>query len=183
MTHGHKGRERMKKLAVGCLALMAYVLLAMNPFATSSASADNDDDDKRLGQSDHALWGPGDTNLYCGVGRHREPWTLHISATTGSSEGTLTLTFRDGSAISYNIRSTSSMSATNAFGGVPFVDDVVQITPGGGVVSALASALVSRGPRDPFADDNEKDNFCLTKPGDAGRLPGGFPLFGSPTLP
>ena len=175
----------MRKLAVVCgLALMASVMLAMSPFATSLASADNenDDEDKR-GQSDHALWGGGDTNLYCGVSRRREPWTLHISATTGPSVGTLTLTFRDGDAISYKIPAGSSFSATNAFGGVPFVDDVVRITPGGGVVSALASALVSRGARDPFAGDGEKDNFCLTKPGDLGTLPGGFPLFGSSTLP
>lgn len=176
----------MKKLAVVCgLALMASVMLtvvAMNPFATSLASADDDDNDGGA-QSDHALFGPGDTNLYCGVGKKIEPWTLHISATTGSTAGTLTITFRDGDAISYNIPANSSFSATNAFGGVPFVDDVVKITPGGGVVSALASALVRSGARDPFADDGERDNFCLTKLGDDGTLPGGFPLFGSPVLP
>lgn len=164
----------MKKLVVvSAVALMASVMLTLgvNPFALLSAtvSADND---KGGGQSDHALWGGGDTNLYCGVRTHIEPWELHISATTDNSAGggTLAIKFRDGDTISYNIPASSSFSATNTFGGVPGVDDVVQIAPGGGVVSALASARANSGARDPFAGDSEKDNFCLTKPDDPGTL-------------
>lgn len=180
----------MKKFAVviSGVALMVSVMLALgvNPFARFSATVSADDGEGQGGgQSDHALWGGGDTNLYCGVGRQKEPWQLHVSATTGALPGTLTIGFRDGDAISYNIPAESSFSATNAFGGVPDVDDVVQIAPEGGVLSALASALVRPGARDPFADDDEKDNFCLTKSGDPGTLgsPGPNPWGVGTTLP
>ncbi len=53
------------------------------------------------------------------------------------------------------------------------VDDLVEITAGGGVDKMLASASVRARATDPFdeASDGgaaEPDNFCLTAPGDPG---------------
>ena len=129
-------------------------------------------------QSDHALLNNGnlpgpDTAIYCGVETKKaEPWVLHIAASADSSGGTLSITFGGGDGISFNVPANGSFNTTQALGGVPGVDDVVKISVGGGTLSAMASALVARAAgKDPFADDDEKDNFCLTKPGDPGTVP------------
>ncbi|MBI2999505.1 MAG: hypothetical protein HYY46_13815 [Deltaproteobacteria bacterium] len=129
--------------------------------------------------SDHALFGPGDTAIYCGVatiGNQGEPYTLHVSATpafAGATDAnrTVTITFGDGDSITFRIGPNTSFSTTQELGGVPGVDDVVKITPGAGISSAMASVKVRAGAKDPFSDDGELDNFCLTKPGDDGSLP------------
>lgn len=132
-------------------------------------------------QSDHALFGPGDTAIYCGVatiGNQGEPYTLHVAATAPSAAGTLTITFGDGDSIGFSVPVGGSFSTTQELGGVPGVDDVVKITAVGGVTGAMASVKVRAGAKDPFSGDipvgatkAEQDNFCLTKPGDPGTVP------------
>jgi len=151
-------------------------LLTIAVFASSAPNVSADDDKQRGKQSDHALLNnsslPGpDSAVYCGVGKKAEPWTLYVAASAGSSVGTLTITFRDGDGITFNVPVGGSFSTVQALGGVPEVDDVVRISVGGGATAAMASASVRPGARDPFAGDDEKDNFCITTDGPSG-LPG-----------
>ena len=127
--------------------------------------ADNDDDGKGAGQSDHALFCtcsvPADTAIYCGVARNAEPYTLHVSGTAGAA-GTFSITFQDGDPMGFSVPASSTHSTTHTLGGVPDVDGLVRITADGGVGSMMASVEARPGARDPFGGDNERDNFCVT---------------------
>lgn len=162
----------MKRLATlltaGVFMGVILTLLAMNPFSPSlqvgSAQAPSGP-----AQSDHALLGPGDDSIYCGVGHKAEPYTLNVSAAGGTAGGTLTIQFGDGDTIAFQIPANASFSTTQALGGVPGVDNVVKITASSSV--AMASVQANAGATDPFTEDGELDNFCLTKPGDPGTVP------------
>ena len=160
----------MRRMAtVTVLAGVILTLLAMTFSPEVSAQTP-----QGPAQSDHALFGPGDTAIHCGVatiGNQGEPYTLHVAATAPSVPGTLTIIFGDASSIGFSVPAGGSFSTTQELGGVPTVDDVVKITVGGGVTAAMASVKVRAGAKDPFPADGELDNFCLTKPGDPGTVP------------
>ena len=166
-----------KLLGIGLTVVLAMILLAGVARNVSAQTPQGP------AQSDHALFGPpGDTAIYCGVapGKGAEPYTLHVSATPAASTATpapteanrtLTITFGDTDSITFKVGPNTSFSTTQELGGVPGVDDVVKITVGAGITSAMASVKVRAGVKDPFSGDGELDNFCLTKPGDDGSLP------------
>ncbi|MBI2913543.1 MAG: hypothetical protein HYY03_06445 [Chloroflexi bacterium] len=158
-------------LAGAVVAVLAIILLGGSSPGTPGVAADSGGDGHD--QSDHALFGSGDTAIYCGVEQSKaEPWILHVSATAPSSAGTLRITFGDGDSIGFRVAAGGSFSTTQALGGVPGVDNVVKLTAESGVTDMMASALVPRGgAKDPFPNDGEKDNFCLTKDGDPGDTP------------
>lgn len=57
----------------------------------------------------------------------------------------------------------SSISFTQAFGGVPGVDQIIRIRSGpGDDVEGVTSALATGGAKNPFEGDGEKDNFCFS---------------------
>ena len=149
----------MKKLAV-LVAFLPLILFA-SPVPTVTAQFGGGPD----GQSDHMLiaFFAGEHG-YCGVGTPTgEPWEFHVSYSPGGSLGTLTIGFRDGSAIPFPVAANTSFSLTQAMGGVPGVDDLVRIdiTAGGAWVSARARS----GARDPFTEPvAERDNFCINIP-------------------
>jgi len=162
-----------KLLGIGLTVVLAMILFASVARNVSAQTPQGP------AQSDHALFGPGDTAIYCGVapGKGAEPYTLHVSATpdvsgtTTEANRTLTITFGDTDSITFKVGPNTSFSTTQELGGVPGVDDVVKITVGAGITSAMASVKVRAGVKDPFSGDGELDNFCLTKPGDDGSLP------------
>ena len=141
-------------------------------------------------QSDHALFGsPPDTAIYCGVELDEfvEPWTLHITASAPSIDGTVTITFNDGVGIPFAVAGGSSLSITQSMGGVGGVtngsvstfgaDDLVKITAADGVINIMASASARDQATDPFDETfgsgagsgaAEPDNFCITAPLDPG---------------
>ncbi len=159
----------MRKLAIG--AALAGIILAVPPNASAQRP-------QGPSQSDHALMVASE-HIHCGVamgnsGRKAESYTLHITASTVGL-GVLTIKFADSDTISFNIPAGGSVSTTQELGGVPEVDDVVQITLTGSG-AAMASVKVRAGSRDPFDGDDELDNFCLTHPDDPGAVPDGYPL-------
>ena len=162
-----------KLLGIGLTVVLAMILFASVARNVSAQTPQGP------AQSDHALFGPGDTAIYCGVapGKGAEPYTLHVSATpdvsgtTTEANRTLTITFGDTDSITFKVGPNTSFSTTQELGGVPGVDDVVKITPGAGITSAMASVKVRAGAKDPFSGDGELDNFCLTKPFDDGTVP------------
>ena len=123
------------------------------------------------GQADHALYdGDGDTAIYCGVANddEAEPWTLHVSASAIESAGSVTITFDDSDSITFLVPEGTSFSTTQTLGGVPEVDTLVRITATGDLTVMMASAKVKLKATDPFDEDSESDNYCLTAPGDDG---------------
>lgn len=155
----------MKKLLVASgrpatWAVAAGLLLALATWPQARAQ-----NPQGPAQSDHALLSPSDTAVYCGVamvGNQGEPYTLHVGATNpGGAAATLFIRFGDGDAIGFEVPAHTSFSTTQELGGVPDVDNVVKIEMAGG--AAMASVRVRAGARDPFANDGEQDNFCLTK--------------------
>ena len=163
-----------KLLGIGLTVVLAMILFASVARNVSAQTPQGP------AQSDHALFGPpGDTAIYCGVapGKGAEPYTLHVSATpdvsgtTTEANRTLTITFGDTDSITFKVGPNTSFSTTQELGGVPGVDDVVKITPGAGITSAMAIVKVRAGAKDPFSGDGELDNFCLTKPFDDGTVP------------
>ena len=141
---------------------------------------DDDGNDDNGPQSDHALLdSSAGEHIYCGVGRNVEPWTLHVSASPGVA-GTLTIQFRDASAVAFAIPAGQSFSLTQSMGGVPGVDDLVRIdlSSGGAWVSAEARA----GALDPFVEPvTETDNFCINIPAEQAADTVGVTL--APPLP
>ena len=122
------------------------------------------------GQSDHAILSfvTSDKAGYCGVFKNGEPWEFHASATADNSgPGSLTIQFRDGDSVTFNIPASSSFNLTQEFGGVPGTDDLIRITGTSGV-TAIISALARSGAQDPFIEvapkPAEKDNFCVSLP-------------------
>lgn len=125
-------------------------------------------------ESDHALLnGATGDKVWCGVKTRVEPWTLHVSATPGSADGSLKITTRDGDLVSFAMPADSSFSLTHSMGGVPTVDDLVKIEildGDAGTKVALVSARARKWSRDPFDEagdtdnpgDAERDNLCLT---------------------
>lgn len=163
----------MRKLfLVGVTVVLAMVLIASFERNMSAQTPQGP------AQSDHAL-GSGSEVIYCGVatiGNQGEPYTLHVSASpafgsTTDANRILIITFGDGDSITFRLSNSASFSLTQELGGVPGVDDVVKITWGAGISSAMASVKVRAGAKDPFRNDDELDNFCLTKPGDPGTVP------------
>lgn len=167
----------MKKLTMLLVGFLPLILFASPVPILSAASGGGPD-----GQSDHMLIDGSGTppaeHGYCGVGTPTgEPWELHVAYSGG---GTLTVTFRDGSAVAFPVPAGNSFSLTQAMGGVPGVDDLVRIdiTSGGAWVSARARS----GAKDPFTEPvAESDNFCINIPAEqlAGTvtvtLPGTLP--------
>jgi hypothetical protein len=132
--------------------------------------------------SDHGLFctcsSPADTAVYAGVkkfaGKANRHYTLHISATASGSAGTFVINFRDGDTMGFQVPADTSVSTTQALGGVPGVDDIVKITQTGGVISMMVSVLAEAGARDPFDETldgvaAQNDNFVVTEPGEAGH--------------
>ena len=120
-------------------------------------------------RSDHALFfdgsTPPDTAIYCGVaedGKSRKAYTLHISGTASGSAGSFVINFLDTDAMGFLVPADSTVSTTQALGGVPGVDTTVKITAAGGVHSMMASVLAQEGAKDPFSGDSANDNFCVT---------------------
>lgn len=159
---GNREEEPMKRLMGVPIGACLFVALMGMP-SGGNVNADGDDHDGG-GQSDHALLDASvPEHVYCGVGRHIEPWTLHVSASPSGGSGTLTIQFRDASAITFNIPAGDSFSLTQSMGGVPGVDDLVRIDLSSG--GAMVSARARRGARDPFIEPvPEKDNFCINIP-------------------
>lgn len=168
-TNFRKEVTDMRKLFFG-ISLALVLALTLFPGFAPNASADP------KGQADHAnlIVADLDTAVYCGVeAKKAEPWILHIAASADSSKGTLTIEFKDDDIRSFNVPADGSFSMTQALGGVPGTDDVVRISVGGGTTNAMASAQAMPGAKDPFDEqqgkNNEKDNFCITVgPGQAG---------------
>jgi len=177
----------MKKLLILFLVMAvvasltsAVVLRSLSSIPATSGDDDGDDDggddddddggddrndDGGDGQSDHSLLDPSeDERVYCGVGTKIEPWTLHVAASPGGTSGTLTIRFRDDSAVAFPIPGGDSFSLTMSMGGVPGVDDLVRIDLGTG--EAWISASARAGALDPFVEDGtqEEDNFCINVP-------------------
>lgn len=170
----------MKKLTMLLVAFLPLILFA-GPVPIVSAQFGGGPD----GQSDHMLIDASvPEHGYCGVGTpNGEPWEFRVAYSPGGSEGTLTITFRDGSAIPFPVAANTSFSLTQAMGGVPGTDDLVRIdiTAGGAWVSARARSSA----RDPFTEPTpESDNFCINIPAEQaantvgvtlpGTLPAGF---------
>jgi hypothetical protein len=154
----------MKKRSWAVALLSAGLVVLFGP--GSVGRADDNDDRKGAGQSDHALFCtcsvPADTAIYCGVRRGAEPYTLHVSGTAAASPGTFSITFQDGDPMGFSVPADSTHSTTHTLGGVPGVDNLVRITGTGGVGSMMASVQARSGARDPFGGDDERDNFCVT---------------------
>jgi hypothetical protein len=87
---------------------------------------------------------------------------LHISGTASGAAGAFLIKFLDDDAMGFLVPADSTVSTTQALGGVPGVDTTVKITATGGVHSMMASVLVQEGATDPFGGDGRKDNFCVT---------------------
>jgi len=100
---------------------------------------------------------------YCGLAQHVEPWTLHIAAVAGGGvPAVLTIEFRDGDSITFNIPVNTSFSLTEAFGGVPGVDDLLRITLSGSGANSVVSARARANALDPFIEGiAETDNLCV----------------------
>jgi len=172
---------------------LAGAILAAGPVGADKQIGDGDGGSSQIidkskggtGQSDHALYGGGDTAIYCGVALNEfvEPWTLHLSASAGLDGGRVTITFNDNDAITFRVPDGGSFNMTQALGGVPGVtdgevndggvDDLVRITADGAVDAMMASAHVLAAATDPFDETlgggtAEPDNFCLTAPNDPG---------------
>lgn len=163
----------MRKLAIPAALAGLIVAVAMPPNVSAQRP-------QGPSQSDHALMDASE-HIHCGValgnsGKKAESYTLHVTASGGTF---LTIQFADFDTISFAIPGGGSVSTTQELGGVPEVDDVVKITvtPSG---DAMASVKVRAGSQDPFTDDGELDNFCLTHlnagGGDPGDVPVGYPL-------
>ena len=91
-----------------------------------------------------------------------------MSASAVGTDGSVTITFDDGDSITFLVPSGTSFSTTQALGGVPEVDTLVRITATGDLTVMMASAKVKLKATDPFDEDSESDNYCLTAPGDDG---------------
>jgi len=149
----------MKKLltisVVVALTVMLAVLVASPPNVRADA----------FNQSDHVDMDLRDDGaVYCGVGKNAEPWILHVAVTNNDTVGRiLRIEVQDGSGTNFNLPAASSFSFTQAFGGVPGVDNIIRITSDTeGDVEGVASALATGGAKDPFEGDGEKDNFCFS---------------------
>ncbi len=151
----------MRKLfGISLTVISAIIVLGI--FAPNASADDG-------ARSDHALYfdgsAPPDTAIYCGVAEHgksSKAYTLHISGTASGSAGAFVINFLDGDAMGFLVPANSTVSTTQALGGVPQVDTTVKITATGGVHSMMASVLVEEGAKDPFSGDGAKDNFCVT---------------------
>ena len=160
------GKEQIMRNTLKKVFVWALVLGLVGAWQVTTAVAD--DRDRGGGQSDHGLLSvaTGDTAAYAGVGKHKEPWTLHISATTiDGFAGTLNIQFRDGDALTFRIPAGGSFGLTQAFGGVPGTDDLVRIT-GSSNLQAIVSVQAVEGAKDPFLGDGQKDNFVVVLPGE-----------------
>lgn len=115
-------------------------------------------------RTDHMHLPATDGVGYCGVGRHAEPWTLHIAASAGAeAAAVLKVAFRDADSITFNIPANTSFSFTEAMGGVPEVDDLVRITLTGAGADSWVSARARPNTTDPFIEPGapESDNLCV----------------------
>ncbi len=137
------------------------VIMVVGVFA-APASADG-------ARSDHALYfdlsTPADTAIYCGVaanGDSRKAYTLHISGTASDSAGSFFINFLDEDVMEFRVPANSTVSTTQALGGVPGVDTTVKITAKSGVHSMMASVLAGEEAKDPFTGDGRNNNFCVT---------------------
>lgn len=153
----------MRKSFVGSTLAVVLATILFAGFAPNVSADDGN-------RSDHALFfdgsTPADTAIYCGVAEHgksSKAYTLHISGTASGSAGSFVINFLDGDAMGFLVPADSTVSTTQALGGVPGVDTTVKITATPGVHSMMASVLVQEGTKDPFSGDGgEKDNFCVT---------------------
>lgn len=159
----------MKKITTILVTLLS---IAMLPYVSYGAP---------LEQTDHAIIGAGE-NVYCGVKNtaNREPWILHVAATVGGGGGTLTIMFRDGDVLDFNIAANSSFSTVQAMGGVPDVDDVVRVNGSAGVTGMVSARVIRNGTRDPFGGDGFEDNFCNNTTDEPGATLAGANPWGNP---
>jgi len=154
------------------LTLLAGFLLVASVATATRADDDKDKNhgiNKGNGRSDHALYfdgsAPPDTAIYCGVaekGKSTKAYTLHISGSATGADGTFVINFLDSDTMPFLVPANSTVSTTQALGGVQGVDTTVKITATGGVHSMMASVLAEEGAQDPFSGDSRKDNFCVT---------------------
>jgi hypothetical protein len=153
----------MRKLfSISLTVILAIFVLGI--FAPNASVADEGG-----ARSDHALYfdgsTPPDTAIYCGVaenGDSRKAYTLHISGTASGSAGSFLINFLDSDVMGFLVPADSTVSTTQALGGVPGVDTTVKITATGGVHSMMASVLAAEGAKDPFKGDGRNNNFCVT---------------------
>jgi len=143
---------RMMKLSVSGMFLVAVV--AAFPLSLLAQGAE---------RTDHMHLPAADGVGYCGIERHAEPWTLHIAASASANAAVLTVEFRDGDSITFNIPANTSFSLTEAMGGVPEVDDLVRITLTGEGADSWVSARARPNTTDPFIEPGapESDNLCV----------------------
>ena len=147
---------------------VGFLLVGTALSARAQTDTLNDKDrGKGHGRSDHALFfdgsNPPDTAIYCGVAeKSRKAYTLHISGTASGSDGGFLINFLDSDTMGFLVPANSTVSTTQALGGVRGVDTTVKITATGGVHSMMASVLTEEGALDPFKGDNRSDNFCVT---------------------
>ena len=173
-----------KSVAVpAVLAGVVLIVLAITMSAgAGSRSATRVASESKV-HSDHGLFctcsSPADTAVYASANRS---YTLYISGSAGS-DGTFVINFHDGDNMTFKVPSGTTLSTTQALGGVPGVDDIVKITATGGVTSMMVSVMADQGAKDPFYErldggTRTNDNYVVTAPGEDG-VTSAVGIFGS----